>query len=144
MSGSFRTSMTAMLALLTVAGAASAAEMATLPPESAQGAVKYITGGIGYDEAEAMRQAVGRYPLAIELAARAAPRDVYLADVQVAIRDRSGKTVLATTTQGPFLLASLPPGRYTIDAETGGASQQKSVTVSSGLHQRVLFEFPAD
>ena len=130
-------------------GAASAFAESTLPPENVQGNVRYVTGGVGSDEAEAMRQAAVHYPLAIELAARPVPsdsypRDVYLANVRVDIRDERGQSLISATTDGPILLASLPPGRYTIDAEIRGASQRKNVTVGMGGPQRVLFEFALD
>jgi len=121
----------------------------TLPPESVQGNVRYVTGGVGFDEAEAMRRAAVHYPLAIELAARPVPsdsypRDVYLANVRVDIRDERGQSLISTTTDGPLLLASLPPGRYTIDAQIRGVSQRRTVTVGNGGPQRVLFEFAVD
>ena len=138
----------ALLPALT-AGTAVAAESLLLPPENVRGNVRYMTGGVGFDEAEAMRQVASHYPLTIELAAKpnprdAYPRDVYLSNVRVDIRDEQGQSLIATRTDGPILLASLPPGRYTINAEIRGISQQKTVAVGSGAPQRVLFEFPVD
>jgi len=137
-----------LIAVLPVlaAGTALAADM---PSEQVQGNVRYVTGGVGFDEAEAMRQAASHYALAIELAAKpiprdSYPRDVYLANVRVDIRDQQGQTLISTTTDGPLLLATLPPGRYIINAEVGGVSQQKSVAVGTGSSQRVLFEFAVD
>jgi hypothetical protein len=139
-----------LLFLLTlVAGAGFAGAASALPPENVQGSARFMTGGVGSDEAEAMRQAASHYPLSIELAARPVPsdsypRDVYLANVRIDIRDQQGQPVISTTTDGPILLASLPPGRYTINAQIRGISQQKTVTVGNGSPQRVLFEFPVD
>jgi hypothetical protein len=131
-----------------VAGSAVAAA-AAVPPEDLRGNVTYVTGGVGVDEAEAMRQAAAHYPLTIELAARPVPRDsyprdVYLANVRVEIRDEQGQSLISTITDGPILLASLPPGRYIIDAEIRGVSQRRSVNVGNGAPQRVLFEFAVD
>jgi hypothetical protein len=144
----FRVKLLVLLPALT-AGTAVAADTLLLPPENVRGNVRYMTGGVGFDEAEAMRQAASHYPLTIELAAKpnprdAYPRDVYLSSVRVDIRDEQGQSLITTTTDGPILLASLPPGRYTINAEIRGVSQQKTVTVGSGAPQRVLFEFPVD
>ena len=143
----FRAKTIALLSALATASAFAAAN--GLPPESVQGNVRYMTGGIGFDEAEAMRQAAPHYPLTIELAAKpippdSYPRDVYLSNVRVAIWDGQGQTLISTTTNGPLLLASLPPGRYTINAEVRGISQQRNVAVGNGSPQRVLFEFPVD
>lgn len=131
------------------AGSGLAADISALPPEQVQGNVRYVMGGVGSDEADAMRQAASHYPLVIELAAKPVPsdsypHDVYLANVRVDIRDEQGQTLIGTITDGPMLLASLPPGRYTINAETGGISKQKSIDVGRGGSQRVLFEFAVD
>ena len=50
--------------------------------------------------------------------------------------------VLGLTSDGPILLANLPPGRYTINAEKNGKSQQRNVVVGSGSRPRVAFSFP--
>jgi len=144
----FRVKLLVLLPVLT-AGTAIAADTLLMPAENVKGNVRYMTGGIGFDEAEAMRQAASHYPLTIELAAKpsprdAYPRDVYLSSVRVDIRDDQGQSLITTTTDGPILLASLPPGRYTINAEIRGVSQQKTVTVGNGAQQRLLFEFPVD
>ena len=123
------------------AAAALAAEDA-LPPERSQGSVTYVSGGIGKDESDAMKEAASRYSLAIEMASPASPRAQYLADVKIEIRDQRGATVLSTISDGPILLANLPPGRYTVNASKNGASQQRDIVVGSGARPRVMFSFP--
>ena len=144
----FRVTVFVTLPML-AAGSALATDVSPLPLEQVQGDVRYVTGGVGSDEVDAMRQAASHYPLVIEFAAKPVPsdsypRDVYLANVRVDIRDQQGQTLIGTTTDGPMLFASLPPGRYTINAETAGISKQKSVEVGRGGSQRVLFEFAVD
>jgi hypothetical protein len=129
------------LVVLSFAAAAHADE-GTLPPERSQGSVTYVSGGIGKDESDAMKQAASRYSLAIEMASPASPRAEYVADVKIDIRDQRGATVLNTISDGPILLANLPPGRYTVNATKNGASQQRNIVVGSGARQRVLFSFP--
>lgn len=113
-----------------------------LPPEQTQGAVTFVNGGIGKDESDAMKRAASRYSLSIEMASTAGPRAEYVSDVAIDIRDQRGATVLTTGSSGPFLLANLPPGRYTITATRNGKSQQRNVVVSSGARQRVMLSFP--
>ena len=72
----------------------------------------------------------------------ASPRAEYVADVRIDIRDQQGKTVLSIISDGPILLANLPPGRYTVSAAKNGASQQRSIIVGSGARPRVMFSFP--
>jgi hypothetical protein len=130
-----------LVALSTFAASALADEV-TLPAERNQGSVTYISGGIGKDESDAMKQAASRYSLAIEMASPASPRAQYVADVKIDIRDQRGATVLSTISDGPMLLANLPPGRYTVTAAKGGTSQQRSIVVGSGTRPRVMFSFP--
>jgi hypothetical protein len=135
-----RQSLLGLVFLSAFAAAALAAEDA-LPPERSQGSVTYVSGGIGKDESDAMKQAASRYSLAIEMASPASPRAEYVADVKIDIRDQRGATVLSTISDGPILLANLPPGRYTVNATKNGASQQRDIVVGSGARPRVMFSF---
>jgi hypothetical protein len=132
-----------LLGLLVIGGFAAAhADEGTLPAERSQGSVTYVTGGIGKDESDAMKQAASRYSLAIEMSSPAGPRAEYVADVKIDIRDQQGKTVLSTTSDGPILLANLPPGRYTINADKNGMSQHLNIVVGPSARPRVKFSFP--
>ncbi|HCE09644.1 MAG TPA: hypothetical protein DEQ40_13800, partial [Oxalobacteraceae bacterium] len=97
-------------------GSARSMNAADLPHEKVQGPVIYLTGGIGQDEATAMKHEESRYPLALEFVEHAKPKDQYLANVDVTIKDRTGKTALKTISEGPFLFAKLLSGRYTVIA----------------------------
>jgi hypothetical protein len=130
------------LVVLSAFAASALADEGTLPPERSQGSVTYVSGGIGKDESDAMKQAASRYSLAIEMASPASPRAQYVADVKIDIRDQRGATVLSTVSDGPILLANLPPGRYTVTATKNGASQQRDIVVGSGARPRVMFSFP--
>lgn len=127
------------LMALAVASPVSRADTVYLPSATTQGAVSYITGGVGEDEAAAFKRAAAEYPLELLFAQKAQPKDVYLADVKVVIRDRSGKPVLETITEGPFLLARIPAGRYQIEAEFGGATKRQAVEIHPGKHRRAVF-----
>jgi hypothetical protein len=129
------------LVVLSAFAAAALADEGTLPPQRSQGSVTYVSGGIGKDESDAMKEAASRYSLAIEMASPASPRAEYVADVKIDIRDQRGATVLSTISDGPILLANLPPGRYTVNATKNGASQQRDIVVGSGARPRVMFSF---
>lgn len=115
-----------------------------MPQEQTQGKVTYVSGGISIDEHDAMKQAAAQYPLAIEMASPGAwqGHDPYQANARVEIRDQQGSTVLNTRADGPFLLAKLPPGKYTVRAEINGSTKQRAVDLTSGKHQHLLLEFP--
>ncbi|MGX6566882.1 carboxypeptidase-like regulatory domain-containing protein [Cupriavidus necator] len=110
-----------------------------LPPVKTQGAVHYVTGGIGLDEADAIKQAAAQYPLELQFYRKSTPRDEYLSDVKISIKNEAGNAFLETTSDGPFLLAKLPDGRYRISAERRGIAQQRTVQIRANQHQRLIF-----
>jgi len=127
------------------AAAQSAAQGVAMPQEHAQGNVSFLSGGIGVDEADMLRQQSANYPLTLELATAAGgPRDAYVSDARVDIRDGNGNPVLSTTTQGPLMLLRLPSGTYTVDVGWHGTQKRTTVAVSSDRRQHVLMEFPDD
>ena len=127
-------------AAVLVLGAGTAA--AALPPIRHQGDVQYLSGGVGRDESESIRQAESTFPLALEFVRKATPRDEYLADVEVAISDHGGRSVLEVTSDGPFLLARLPTGEYTVRAIYGGRSLEQQVHVADRTPARAVFVWP--
>lgn len=132
-----------MFALVSIAAAVPAMGEPTnaLPREQMQGAVAYLSGGIGLDESSAIKQAASQYPLELEFVRKATGRDEYVSDVKVTIKDHAGKTVLETVSGGPFLLARLPTGQFTVSAERGGEAKQRVVNIRPHGHERVMFEW---
>ena len=124
---------------LVAMGPVQSADASPLPSERVQGQVRFITGGVGEDEAIAFKNAAAAYPLELLFAQKAGPYNEYLADVKVTIRDRSGKLLLDTTAEGPFLLAKLPAGKYQIEADYDGERKRQSVEIRAGKHQRAVF-----
>lgn len=122
------------------ASPAGSVELHYLPPERIQGSVRYLTGGVGPDETAAMRTAEARYPLSLEFIHKARPRE-YLADVRVTIKNHAGRNALATNSEGPFLLANLPNGRYTVWAEENGKIKVRHVSIRANQHERLTFEW---
>lgn len=113
--------------------------MRTGPVERQQGAATFITGGVGRDEAEAFRAAMPRYMLGLEFARANVPRGDFLANVDVSVTDMRGQPMLQTVAQGPFLLANLPAGQYTVRAASEGRVQTRTVSVSPGRSQHLAF-----
>jgi hypothetical protein len=104
-----------------------------------QGNVSFVSGGVGLDESTAFKQAAASYPLELMFVMASAPRDEYLSDVKVTVRDASRGVVLDTVAKGPFLLARLPSGNYQIEASYGDVTKRQAVNVRSGGHQRATF-----
>jgi hypothetical protein len=121
--------------------AAVGAPSSELPAPHKQGDFTFISGGIGQEEAIAIRHATPYYSLALEFLLKAKPRDEYLSDVKVRIRDANHKLVLNATSNGPFLLANLPDGKYTISAQRNGELKTREVQIETKEHRRVVFEW---
>jgi hypothetical protein len=134
--------MAALAAVNAVSGTALAMPIQNLPPAETQGAVTYRTGGIGQSEAAAMRQAEPNYPLSLEFAERAGPKNWFLANVEVTIKNQQGNTELRTFSDGPFLLARLPNGQYTVTATDNGRSETRHVTIAAGKSEHLVFMWP--
>jgi len=117
-----------------------------MPPIQTRGDVQYVSGGIGKDEADAMKEAEAQFPLTLEFAASderptqdaSAP---YVSDAVVAIRDARGNDVLSARSDGPLLLVRLPSGSYTVEAEWNGVRKQRAVSVADDKRAHVVFDF---
>src|SRR5215831_6264738 len=76
-----------------------------LPPVQSQGQTKYITGGVGKGESDAILRAGKSWSLTLELTqASGSARPEYISEVQITIKDKSGNAVLDTLVDGPYVL----------------------------------------
>jgi hypothetical protein len=133
-----------MLASIFNAGSASSQEVLQ---GRVAGAVDYVSGGVGKDEADAMKRASAEYGLTVELTAtnptpaEEPGKSYFISGATLGIRDASGNSVLTTTTDGPFLLARLPDGTYTVDAEWNGVRKSATVTVDGQSRRHIVFDY---
>lgn len=97
---------------------------------AADPSVTFVTGGIGHVSQQQITSIQRAYPLKLSFADNTGH---YLANVNVAIADTSGNTVLNAVTDGPILLAKLKPGTYTVNATYEGQTQTRKVSVGSSL-----------
>jgi hypothetical protein len=119
-------------AAMTAAGALAALEV------SAAGDARWISGGVSQEERLDMLMLLPDYNLRVLTAAEKSGE--FLADAQVVIRDATGRVVLETVLDGPFLLATLAPGKYELRATYGGKSHVRTVTIpASGRREVFLY-----
>lgn len=102
----------------------------------AQSSGQPLTGGVGLEERERMMQRYGDYTMHLGFAEVGGP---YVADVAVTVQDESGKVVLSSVADGPFLFAKLPPGSYRVTADFGGRAQTRTIRV--GTHAGPIHYF---
>lgn len=104
---------------------------------SAQG-VRYVSGGVGETDREALKAMAGEFNLELMFAMQGGGE--YLADVKVRIVDSKGAVVLDNVvSKGPYFLAKLPSGSYTVEANANGQIQKNTAKI--GAEQRVRLNF---
>ena len=113
--------------------------LAALPALRTRGRIQYVSGGLGKAEADSFKLARSRFPLALDFVQTAAQPDESIADVDVNVIDHSGKSVLTVRTDGPYLLARLPDGEYTVTATYFGHTLEKTVRVVGNASARAVF-----
>jgi len=111
----------------------------SLPQAKTEHGITYMSGGVGKPEAEAMKAEARHYPLSMVFSA--AKDNEYLADVQVSIKNQSGKQVLNTVSDGPIMLVKLPAGKYTVAAEVHGKTLNRTVLVPAKGERQVSFHW---
>lgn len=112
--------------LLASHASAESSDVAAPPPLSpqVQNGIRFLTGGIGNQEQEKLRELDDDYNVRVALT-----RDdgAYLSNIHIAIEDRAGETLLETTTRGPILLAELAPGRYVMRASSEDRTTERRI-----------------
>ena len=103
-----------------------------------QNGIDYVAGGIGKDQAEAMKVAVQDYDLMLTFATDGGK---YLADIDVQIEDMNGNTLLNTVSKGPLFLANLPVGRYKITASAQGTRHTRIVGIGGERPTKAVFQW---
>lgn len=114
-----------LLAAALAAVVGTAAAQSAAPTPQVRGAVTVVSGGIGLDEAAAMKQLSSRYPLRIVMSR---PNGAYHVAERLAIL-RGGNVVAEVDGAGPWVLADVAPGRYTLHGTFGGREHVRQVVV---------------
>ena len=106
-----------------------------------QGSITYISGGIGLDDMEMLRELRPSYNMHLLFASQGSGQ--YLAEVNVKILDQKGQTLLEAIADGPYFYAKVSPGKYKIIAESEGIALSKIVEVSGKGPISKSFYWPA-
>jgi hypothetical protein len=104
---------------------------------------RYLAGGIGAEEVDAMRAQAPGYSLHLITAAKSG---AYVAGVHIRIVGPGNDVVLDTTIDAPWLLIALPAGRYTVRATHSGDAVERRLDIAPGKAERVVlhFDVPVD
>ena len=111
-----------------------------LPEPRHVGAITYVSGGIGSDEAQYMLSIRQDFNLRLLFAAKASGN--YVANVSVAIDSMAGASPTMLVSDGPFFYARLPDGVYRLRVTYEGATQTASVDLRQGRAASLQFYWP--
>ena len=97
--------------------------------------VPYVSGGVGAASQESLKAREKEFNLKLVFTL---VEGNYLSDVSVAVKDGAGKSVLEATADGPFFMARLPAGAYTVTAIYDGVERTRKVKVGDRLRTEYL------
>jgi hypothetical protein len=103
--------------------------------EKSRDGIEYLSGGIGINSQEEINARAKDFNLKLVFTLN---EGNYVADVGVALKDARGRTVVDDTAGGPFFLAKLPAGQYTVAATYEGRTVTRKVQVGKGLRTEYL------
>lgn len=127
--------------LLTVGSLVTVANANSDESVQTAGAVTYVSGGVGEGSLDRLRSLTGDFNLKLVFALKSG---AYLSGVGVSIADAAGKTLLDTTSEGPWFLVSLPAGNYQIVATSGGHAVKRQIAVGAAKLRTVDFRWATE
>ena len=99
--------------------------------------IRYVSGGVGEGERAELNALSSRFNLRLLFAMQGSGS--YVADVRVKVRDDRGEWALVAESKGPWFLAELPPGTYSVEAEALGQSQRQTARIGGARQPRLNF-----
>lgn len=106
-----------------------------------QNGITYLSGGIGLDESRAILQAKG-YNLHMTFSV--GPANEYIPDVDVAIQNAQGRSVLTLSQVGPIVYVQLPPGKYLVVTTRGGQEKRSDAEIKGGAVRDLQFHWSSE
>jgi hypothetical protein len=97
--------------------------------------IEYLSGGVGINSQEEINARAKDFNLKLVFTLN---EGNYIADVGVAVKDAKGRSVVEDTADGPFFLAKLPAGQYTVAATYEGRTVTRKLQVGKGLRTEYL------
>jgi hypothetical protein len=114
------------------------AQAVQLQPQEQNG-IRYLQGGIGQDEANALRQTQG-YNLHITLST--GPEGKFQTGAAVDIQSGQGQPLLNLQDVGPMIYVQLPPGHYRVIGQAEGQTMQQQVSIDGKAPVKVNLNWP--
>jgi len=107
----------------------------------AAGGVSYVSGGVGSDSIDRLSSLARDFNLKLVFALKSGE---YVSDVKVTIADATGKTLVDTTSEGPWFLAKLPMGKYQIVATFAGNAEKRTIAIGAEKLKTIDFRWASE
>jgi hypothetical protein len=133
--------MKSMAVLLLAAIPLMAAAQAPMERGQTAGGVPVLSGGIGADSQQHIKAREKEFNLRLVFTL---VEGSYLSGVSVTVRDTAGKTLVEHLADGPFFLARLPDGAYSVTAVYEGKPQVRKVVVRAGQLRTEYLRWPSN
>jgi hypothetical protein len=105
------------------------------------GGVSYVSGGVGTTSIDRLSSLAGNFNLKLVFAQKSGD---YVSDVKVTIANAAGKTLLDTTSEGPWFLTKLPVGNYQIVATFAGNPEKRTIAVGTEKLKTIDFRWDSE
>jgi len=106
-----------------------------------QNGISFVSGGVGADSEERLKAQEKDFNLKLVLTLI---EGNYVSGVDVVVKNAAGSTLVEHTAEGPFFMAKLPAGKYTVAATYSSKSQTRKFAIGGkGLHTEYL-RWPSD
>lgn len=136
MAANFRLVLTVCIVLM---AAGTFGRLVAAPVQQTLGEVVILHGGIGLEGRAVMAQKAADHNLRLTFARKGS--GAYLSDVKVVIRNKQGTVLVDTVASGPWLLARLPMGDYTVAATELGNTLTQTISISGAARRDWVFRF---
>jgi hypothetical protein len=104
-------------------------------------AIPYVSGGIGEAEQQELKAREGEFNLKLVFTL---VEGNYVADVNVVVTGPKGHALLEHRAEGPFFMARLPAGQYTVAATYEGRTVTRKLSVTEKRLRTEYLRWPAD
>jgi hypothetical protein len=105
------------------------------------GGVSYVSGGVGTESIDRLSSLARDFNLKLVFALKSGD---YVSGVKVAIANAAGKTLLDTTSDGPWFMTRLPAGNYQVVATFAGNAEKRTIAVGPEKLKTVDFRWASD
>ena len=127
----------ARVAILLAFGLGSVGGAVAMPQSFNYHGTPLLSGGVSEEERDQMRGELGPYNVWLAFVERDTGN--YVAGVKVSVIDDKGNALVDTVADGPWLLAQLPPGHYTVRTSDG---EEQSITAAAGTRAMTILRLP--